>query len=297
MTAATDTLPNKTLTGVGVWAAGLRWGDPAAAVEAAAELESLGYTALWIPDAGGDVFGAVEQLLDATSSVPIATGILNLWMHTPEETAAGHARLAESHGNRFLVGIGVSHAPMINAETPGRYTRPIASTRAFLDALDAAPTPLAPKDRVLAALGPKMLELAGNRTAGTHPYNVPPEHTALAREALGPDKLVLPEQAVALVNDPEQGRALGRKHLEHYFTLPNYVNNWRRLGYGDDDFADGGSDRLIDALIAWGDEDAIRARIQQHFDAGADHVCIQAISDQGLLPRELWRRLAPVLLD
>jgi probable F420-dependent oxidoreductase len=149
---------------------------------------------------------------------------------------------------------------------------------------------------VLAALGPKMIEMAGSRSGGVHPYNVTPEHTALARAALGPSALVLPEQAVALVNDPEQARALGRQHLAHYFQLPNYVNNWRRLGYGDADFASGGSDRLVDAMVAWGSEDVIARRVREHFEAGANHVCVQVLSEEGLLPRAAWRALAPALV-
>jgi len=193
------------------------------------------------------------------------------------------------------VGIGVSHAPLIDAGEPGRYRRPLAAMAAFLDGLDQAPVPLAPARRVLAALGPKMLELARARSAGVHPYNVTPEHTAQARQAVGPDALVLPEQAVALTTDAETGRRLGRSHLIHYLALPNYTNNLRRLGFGDADFAEGGSDRLIDAMVAWGDEEAIRARIQEHYDAGADHVCIQALSDEAEFPLTTWRDLAPAL--
>jgi probable F420-dependent oxidoreductase len=283
------------ITGTGIWSSGLRYGDPAEAAEAAAELEELGYSALWIPDIGGDVFGAVERLMVATRRATIATGILNLWMHSPGETASAHDRLAAAHGDRFLVGIGVSHAPLIDSIEPGRYGKPIAAMTAFLDGLDSAPAPLAPAERVLAALGPKMLELARSRCAGAHPYNVTPEHTALAREAVGPSKLVLPEQAVALTTDPDLARKLGRDHLATYMTLPNYTNNLRRLGFSDGDFGAGGSDRLIDALVAWGDDTAIEARIRQHRDAGANHVCIQVLSDEGMLPREAWRALAPIV--
>ena len=216
-------------------------------------------------------------------------------MHTPEETAEAYAALTGTYGERLLVGIGVSHAPLIDAAEPGRYRNPLASTAAFLDGLDAAVHPLPSGRRVLAALGPKMLELARQRTAGTHPYNVTPEHTALAREAMGADALVLPEQAVALERDPAGARALGRAHLSFYFALSNYVNNLRRLGFGDDDFADGGSDRLVDALVAWGDEDSIRERIDLHRAAGADHVCIQVLTDPTAsgLPLAEWRQFGP----
>jgi probable F420-dependent oxidoreductase len=283
------------ITGTGIWSGELRYGDPAETADAAAELESLGYSALWIPDIGGDVFAAVEHLLRATSVVTVATGILNLWMHSPEETAEAHARLISAHGDRFLVGIGVSHAALIDASDPGRYRKPIAAMVSFLDSLDSAPTPLGGSERVLAALGPRMLELARTRAAGVHPYNVTPEHTARAREALGPTGLVLPEQAVALTTDPDRARQLGRDHLTHYMSLPNYTNNLRRLGFGDDDFANGGSTRLVDALVAWGDPATIEARVREHRDAGANHVCVQALSQERPLPRQVWRELAPAL--
>ncbi len=285
------------LTGTGLWSAGLRYGGAEAAAEAATELDELGYSALWIPDVGGDVFAAVRNLLAVTSTVTIATGILNLWMHEADETAAQHASLTAEHGDRFLVGIGVSHAPLIDMAEAGRYRKPLTRMREYLDGLDGASTPLAPKDRVLAALGPKMLELARDRTAGVHPYLVTPEHTAVAREAVGPDRLVAPEQAVVLSTDPTQARELARGHLAGYLALPNYANNWKRFGFTDDDVADGGSDRLVDALVAWGDEAAIVARVDEHRAAGADHVCVQVLTDNPTeLPTEQWRELAPALV-
>ena len=284
------------ITGTGIWSAGLRYGDRGEATEAAAELEELGYSALWVPDVGGDVFGVVAGLMAATKTATIATGILNLWMHSATETAQAHARLTALHGDRFLLGIGVSHAPRIDAGEPGRYKKPLAAMASFLDGLDTATPPLAPASRVLAALGPKMLDLARTRAAGVHPYNVTPEHTALAREAVGPSRLVLPEQAVALTTDPDAARTLGRAHLAHYLALPNYTNNLRRLGFGDEDFEAGGSQRLIDALVAWGDVDVIADRVREHRDAGANHVCIQVLSDEGLFPLQTWRDLAPALM-
>jgi probable F420-dependent oxidoreductase len=243
------------------------------------------------------VFASIENLLTPTSSVVIATGILNLWMHTAEETAAHHARLTTTYGPRLLVGIGVSHAPLIDREEAGRYARPLARMRKFLDGLDAAPQPLAPGARVLAALGPKMLDLARDRTAGSHPYLVTPEHTAVAREALGPDSYVAPEQAIVLETDPAAARAIARAHLAGYLKLPNYTNNWKRLGFTADDIADGGSDHLVDAFVAWGGEDAIVARVQAHRDAGADHVCVQVLTeDPATLPLEVGRTLAPALV-
>lgn len=285
------------MTGTGIWSSALRYGDPGQIAAAASELEELGYSALWIPDVGGDVFASVEVLMRATRTATVATGILNLWMHSPQETANQHARLTSEYGDRFLVGIGVSHAPLIDARDPGRYRKPLAAMAGFLDGLDAATDPgaVSRDRRVLAALGPKMLELARTRAAGAHPYNVTVEHTVAARAALGPDALVLPEQAVVLTTDAGEARRLGRTHLERYLALPNYANNLRRLGFGDDDFAGGGSDRLIDALIAWGDESAIRSRVDEHRAAGANHVCIQALSEETPFPLEAWRRLAPAL--
>ncbi|MBO0729081.1 MAG: LLM class F420-dependent oxidoreductase [Acidimicrobiaceae bacterium] len=283
------------IKGVGVWSTQLRYGDAGEVVEAAAELDELGYSALWIPDIGGDVFGAVDRLLASTKSATVATGILNLWKHPAEKVGAEHARLVKVHGDRFLVGIGVSHAPLIDADQPGTYRKPLATMSSYLDGLDAAPVPLPTSTRVLAALGPKMLELARTRAAGAHPYNVPPEHTALAREALGPSALLLPEQMVALETDPEQARAIGRATLEHYMDLPNYANNLRRLGFSEEDITGGPSSRLVDALVAWGTPDAIAARVREHRDAGANHVCIQVLGPPDRFPRAEWRELAPAL--
>jgi probable F420-dependent oxidoreductase len=286
------------LSGTGIWSAMLRFGDPSEVAELAAELEGLGYSALWIPDTGGDVWTPLTNLLAATSSVTIATGILNIWMHTPDEAAEQHAALTAQHGHRFLCGIGVSHRPFIDhVHEAGTYQKPVDKVAEFLDGLDAARPPLARGERCIAALGPKMLELAAARTSGTHPYLVTPEHTARAREAVGPDALVASEQAVVLDTDPETARAAARTHLAVYLGLPNYTNNWKRIGFTDDDLADGGSDRLIDALVAWGDEDAIVARVQAHRDAGASHVCIQALEqDPRHLPTGQWRALAAALV-
>lgn len=286
------------LSGTGVWSAGLRHGDRHAAADAVAELESLGYEAAWMPDVGGDVFSPVDNLLGATRDMVVATGILNLWMHTPEETARRHAELCETHGRRFLAGIGVSHAPVVDTATgAGRYRQPLRHMAEFLDGLDAAPIPLAPEERVLAALGPKMVGLARARSAGTHPYLVTPEHTAATREAIGPNALVAVEQAVVLASDAGVARTLARQHLSVYVTLPNYVNNWKRLGFTDDDVAGGGTDRLVDALVAWGDDVAIATRIAAHRAAGADHVCVQVLAESPrVLPRDEWRQLAPAIV-
>jgi probable F420-dependent oxidoreductase len=283
------------MTGTGMGCAHLHFGDPAEASEAAVELEELGYTALWIPDVGGDVFGTIERLLQATRSVIAATGVLNLWMHAPEETAEAHARLTRAHEDRFLVGIGVSNADLVDAGTePGRYRKPLAAAAAYLDALDRAPTPLPRDATVLGAISPKMVEIARTRTAGVHSFVVTPEHTALARQALGPSALLLPQQMVAVTTDPDQAHAIARETLGYYLQLPNYANNLRRIGFGDEDFADGGSNRVLDALVAWGSLGDIAARVREHRDAGANHVCVQVLADPSHV-RAHWRALAPAL--
>jgi len=283
------------LTGVGIWNTGLRYGDPGAAAEAVAELEELGYTAAWIPDVGGPVLDAVENLLAASRRIVVATGILNLWMHEPAAVAAGYAGLTAAYGERFLLGIGVSHAPLVEG-TGQAYRRPLAATRRFLDGLDAAPEPVPAGERVLAALGPKMLALAAERSGGVHPYLVTPEHTRQARAALGPEAAVLPEQTAILCADRAQARAIGEQWLRHYLDLPNYAGNLLRLGFTEDELATV-ADRLFDAMIVWGDEAAVLRRVEEHRAAGADHVCLQILTaDLGALPREEWRRLAAALV-
>lgn len=283
------------LSGTGIWSSHLRYGDAGQAAEAAAELEELGYTALWIPDVGGPVIDSVENLLAATKTITIATGILNLWMHEPADVAAAHARLSAAHGRRFLLGIGVSHAPLIDSKSPGTYRKPLAATAAFLDGLDNAELPVAAADRVLAALGPKMLRLAADRSRGAHPYLVTPEHTAGAREKLGDGPLLLPEQTAVLSEDADFARGIGREWVRGYLAMPNYANNLLRSGFSEDD-VHSVSDRLVDAIVVWGNEEAILARVNEHKSAGADHVCVQVLdSDLSALPLEQWRRLAPVL--
>lgn len=284
------------LTGTGVWSAGLRYGDHAKARDAASELEALGYAAIWVPDVGGDLFRSVDGLLGATDRVVVATGILNIWLHSAEETATRHHDLVESHGPRVLFGLGASHAPLVNATTDETYQKPLTRMREYLDQLDAQDPPLPEEHRVLAALGPKMQALAAERTAGVHPYLGTTALTRVSRENLGPAKLVAPEQAVVLDTDPDRARAVARTHLDHYLSLPNYANSIKRIGFTDADLADGGSDRLVDALVVHGDESAVADRVAEHRDAGADHVCIQVLTGTPLdLPIEEWRRLAPVL--
>jgi probable F420-dependent oxidoreductase len=283
------------LSGVGIWSHQLRYGDPVRSAEAASELEELGFSALWIPDIGGPVLDSVDHLLSSTTHTVVATGILNLWMHEPSEVAARYASLTAKHGCRFLLGIGVSHGSLIDAREPGLYRKPLAATRAFLDAIDAAEHPVPAENRVLAALGPKMLELSATRARGAHPYLVTPDHTRQAREVLGVGPLLLPEQTVLLAESREEARAIGTDWLRTYLALPNYANNLLRTGFTQEDL-DSVSDRLLDAIIAWGDEDAIVKRVNEHRQAGADHVCVQVLTDQPQdFPREQWRRLATAL--
>jgi probable F420-dependent oxidoreductase len=289
-----------TLSGTGIWEMALRYGDPGRAADSAAEIEALGYSAVWIPDTGGDLFGAMANLLASTSSLTAASGILNIWMQDPDQSARLYHELVAEYGPRVLVGLGVSHAPLIDQVLdPGMFRKPLAKTAAYLDALDDASPALPLADRVLAALGPKMMALARDRAAGAHPYLVTPEHTAGARAILGPGKLLAPEQGVVLDTDPDRARQIARKNLGPYLQLSNYVNNWLRSGFTEADVTAPGSDRLVDAIVAWGDETAIARRVQQHRDAGADHVCIQVMTDRenlATVPLEQWRRLAPALV-
>jgi probable F420-dependent oxidoreductase len=280
------------LNGTGVWSPELRYGDAARVTELAAELESLGFSALWVPDVGGDLFPALDRLLAATSTVTIATGILNVWMHDATDTASWWTGLHDdATRRRVLLGLGASHAALIG-ET---WRRPLSVVRDYLDALDGADA-VPPASRCLAALGPKMLELARDRTAGAHPYLATPDHTARAREILGPDALLAPEQGVILDADVARAREVARRNVQGYAQLSNYANNWRRSGFTDDDIEQV-SDRLVDALIVCGDIDTIAARVAAHRDAGADHVCIQVISEdpRAPVPAATWRELAAAL--
>lgn len=275
----------------GVWSIGLRAEDRARRgelAEAVAELEELGFGAVWL---GGS--SAVEHavpLVEATDRVIVATGIQSIWQYEAADSARRLAELEAAHPGRFLLGLGVSHAKLTD-----RYRRPYSAMVDYLDALDAAKVP--EERRVLAALGPKMLELSRERAAGSHPYLVTPEHTAQAREILGDGPLLAPELKVVLETDPDRARAVARDYLALYLGLPNYTNSFLRLGFTEDDFTGGGSDRLVDAVFAWGDEDRVRAGIDALHTAGADHVALQIVDDQprDALPRAAWRRLADLL--
>jgi probable F420-dependent oxidoreductase len=236
-------------------------------------------------------------MLQATRVVPLATGILNLWMHDEDDVAAGVAAIEERHPRRFLLGLGASHAAIVDAEGPPRYGRPYSAMVNYLDALDAQTQPPAPARRVLAALGPRMLALSRDRAAGAHPYLVPPEHTRAAREVLGGDRLLAPELSVLLDDDGDRALERARAFVTDYLRLPNYTNNLRRLGFGDDDLTAPGSDRLVRALVAFGDEQTIADRVAAHHQGGADHVALHVIGAGETLPLESWRRLAAALLS
>lgn len=290
---------------VGIWTGQLDYQPANQAKEAVAELEELGYGAVWVGEAvGREALSNAGLLLSATRRLVVATGIANIWVRDALAMVAGQNTLAEAYPERFLLGLGVSHAPLIEGMRGHHYERPLAAMRQYLDAMDEvvssyrAVPPGTPPPRVLAALGPKMLTLAAKRAQGAHSYFVPPEHTAQARDQLGPDSWLIPEQAVVLENDSERARVIARRHTSRYLRLPNYTNNLRRLGFGDEDLAGSGSDRLVDAMVAWGDENAIVGRVRAHLNAGADHVCVQVLDpDRRGLPAAQWRRLAPALLE
>lgn len=258
--------------------------------EAAAELDALGYGALWM--GGSPSVAWARTVLEATSRITVATGILSIWDHEAADVAAQRADLERLHPGRFLLGLGVSHAHFAD-----RYARPYSAMGAYLDTLDSAVEPVPADGRVLAALGPKMLALSRDRAAGAHPYLVTAEHTARAREILGPDPLLAPELKVVLDTDHDRARHTARGYLSFYLPMPNYTNNLLRLGFTEDDFQDGGSDQLVDAVFALGDVDAVAARAEDFLAAGADHLAIQVVTSDSSngLPRAAWRRLADAL--
>jgi probable F420-dependent oxidoreductase len=281
------------LGGVGIWWSGSWRVADDASVDVAAEMEALGYTALW--SSGGFEPGLsshFERLLGATSRVVVASGIVSVWVVPPEEVSVAFQGLDSRYPGRFLLGLGASHSAVV-----GDYRQPYARVVGYLDGLDAAGT-VVKERRALAALRPRMLALARDRSAGAHPYFVPVEHTARAREILGEGPLLAPEVTVVLERDPDTARALARTFTTGYLGLPNYSNNLRTLGYSDEDLDGGGSDRLVDAVVGWGDEDAVAERVRAHLEAGADHVCIQVVTGvRGSFPLAEYRRLAPALVD
>jgi probable F420-dependent oxidoreductase len=271
---------------VGLWVPGFAAGGPSGAGDLARRAEDLEVSALWVGGGNPDAKALDERaaMLDATERLVVATGIASIWAWAPAELEERAAALDQAHPGRFLLGLGVAHAPSVQAL--GReYRRPVATMRAFLDGLDEAAClsgpsgdGAAPAPRVLAALGPMMLALARDRSAGAHPYLVTPEHTSTARRLLGPTAVLAPEQAVVVNGDATTARGIARDYLATYLTLSNYLSNFQRLGFEESDFAGGGSDRLVDALVPWGDAEMVARRVQDHFEAGADHISIQPLS-------------------
>jgi probable F420-dependent oxidoreductase len=288
---------------VGVWLGALGWAAAAVERDVVAEVDELGYGALWYSEAhnGKESLSHGALLLAATRRIVVASGIANIWVRDPMAMVAGANAIAEAFPGRFVLGMGVSHPPQVDPRGHA-YGKPVATMRAYLEAMASAgytgPRPEDAFPLLLGALRPAMLELAATAADGAHPYLVPPEHTRRARAILGPGKLLATEQFVLLEEDPAEARRLAREAIAWYLTLPNYTDNLRWLGFGDGDLSDGGSDALVDALVAWGDEQSVRRRVLEHLEAGADHVCIQPIgrgSDN--FGVDQLRRLAPALLD
>ncbi|MEK7861222.1 MAG: TIGR03620 family F420-dependent LLM class oxidoreductase [Chloroflexota bacterium] len=268
---------------LGVWSFQLDRMTAREAAAAARRIEELGFGAIWIPESvvSKEVFAHASLLLASTERIAVATGIANIWARDAVAMQNGGRALAEAYPGRFVLGLGVSHEPAVRRRG-AVYERPLARMREYLDAMDAArysgPEPSEPAPRVLAALGPRMLRLSAERTAGAHPYFVPVEHTPFAREVLGEGPLLAVEQAVVFETDPTVAREIARAHMSGYLRLENYANSLRRLGWSDDDMRDGGSDRLVDAIVAWGDVGAVAERTRAHLAQGADHVCVQALA-------------------
>lgn len=288
---------------IGIWTSTFDAHPSAAAQAAANDLEGLGYRTLWLNEATGrDPFAMAGLLLSATSTLNIALGIANIYARDAMTTSAATKTLAEAYPGRFLLGLGVSSPVLVSKVRGHDYDKPLSYMRTYLEAMDSAPFnavgPSEPPQRVLAALGPKMLELSATHANGAHPYLTTPEHTQLSREILGPDVLLAPELMVCLETDPAVARAIGRGALSFYLRAPGYLANLRRLGFGDDDWADpkAPSDRLVDAIVAWGDVGVAAERVRQHQDAGADHVAVQVLRGDRAIPTDEWRELAGVLL-
>jgi probable F420-dependent oxidoreductase len=280
---------------VGVWLGPLGALPADREREAITRIEELGYSTLWVTESAKEAFAHAGLALAASSTLTIATGIANVWAREPETAVSGANTLAEAYDGRFVLGIGIGHAKFVE-----RYTKPLQTMRDYVDRMHEStlhsPEPESPVPWLIAALGPKMLELAGTRTQGSHPYFVPVEHTARARELLGEHPVLAPEVAVVLDPDASTARATARRYMALYLRLPNYTNNLRTLGFTDDDLAGGGGDRLVDAIVPWGSAESIRRRVEEHFAAGADHVCIQPLDYSGAVGIPALAELAPVLV-
>ena len=284
---------------LGVWAS-MDGMSAAAAADLAKRVEGWGYGALWVPESRGrNVFVVSSWLLASTRTLTVATGIANIYARDAQATASAQLALAEQSGGRFLLGLGVSHVPLVEGLRGHKYGKPVETMREYLEAMRgagySAPRPAETPKTVLAALGPGMLALAGTHTDGAHPYLVTPAHTREARRALGADRLLCPEQTVLAETDPVRARRIGRAWLGRYLEMVNYRNNLLRLGFAMPDFTGGGSERLVDAMIAWGDAASIRRRLDEHWAAGADHVCIQALNPDEATPALPDERLLAAL--
>lgn len=271
---------------LGVWALVNFMSAPESAA-LAQRIEKWGYGTLWVPEVTArDPLVTCSWLLANTTKLNLATGIVSVYSRDPYVAVNSQYALAEQSGGRFLLGLGVSHGPFVQGVLGHQYEKPAEKMKHFLESMPNmkyfGPQPPEKPKTVVGALGQKMLEVAASLADGAHPYNITPKHTAMARRILGPGKLLCPEQMVLLEKDPATARGLGRKALALSFTLPNYRTNYTRQGFATEDFENGGSDRLIDAIVAWGDEKAIRNRIQEHWDAGADHVAIQPMRRAGM---------------
>ncbi|MBM45248.1 MAG: LLM class F420-dependent oxidoreductase [Acidimicrobiaceae bacterium] len=285
---------------VGLWTGVLDSMPSSAANELCAEASELGFKTIWIPEAvGRDPFVGAMRILENTSDLVIATGIANIYARDAMTMANGQRSIEEAHPGRFLLGLGVSHLHLVEWVRKHDYSKPLTYMRGYLKAMHKArfmavgPSEL--PELVLAALGPKMLELAASETAGAHPYFVPPEHTQMAREVMGSDALLYPEQMVVLEDDPGVARSVARQHMKTYAALPNYANNLIRLGYDAGDI-ESLADNVVDAVVAWGSLDQICNRVNEHFDAGADHVCVQVLTEEPHQVPDGWRKLAPALI-
>jgi len=270
----------KRLGAVGVWTHDVERMSVAAARDYVHAIESLGFAALWIPESLGskEAFAHAGLLLAATKTLVVATGIANIWARDPVAMANGARTLVDAYPDRFLLGLGVSHAPTVKIRGQN-YARPLEYMRQYLEAMDAAPYvgPKVDVPRVLAALGPQMLRLSAERALGAHSYFVPIDHTGAARKELGAGPLLVVEQAAVVSEDPVDARTTARRHMKRYLELDNYVNNLRRLGWSETDLSGGGSDKLVDAIVAWGGTGAIKSRSDEHRKRGADHVCLQVL--------------------
>ncbi len=262
--------------------------DAKTAANFAKEVESLGYSALWIPETvGRHPFAHASWLLSQTEKLILATGIASIYNRDPGASMAGARTLAEQSGGRFIMGLGVSHQPLVEAVRGHNYGKPYSTMKDYLEAMAKAPYMAVAHEEeppvVIAALGPRMLELAAEKANGAHPYFTTPEHTRQAREIMGPDALLCVEQKIVLETDPAKARELAKAVARTYTALPNYRNNWFRLGFTEEDVNDGGNDKFIDATFAHGDIDAIKERVQAHLDAGASHVCVQPVNPSGVM--------------